>query len=109
MIEEIGEKVVEKIFLDLISEFSVDDLEYAVKHGIYLLDLAQENNSKLLSVGSNLARMFRGQSNLLTTENVLMWLCEKRKDMFGAIAVDRNKYIWLDRNVNEIKTFLFDM
>ena len=106
---DFGEKFVEEFFLNLIKDFSGSDLSYAVYNDISLIDAAAENNSKLLSFGFKMAKKFSGYSMYLTTDNVIDWLSEKRPDFYVAVKISKKHYDWLDRNVNEVKRFLFGM
>lgn len=106
---DFGEKVIEHFFLDLIKDFAGSDLADAVYNDLSLLDVTNDNNPRILTLGIKMARKFNGQSYLLTTENVIKWLEDKRPDFYIAVKVSKRHYDWLDRNVKEIKTFLFGM
>ena len=104
-----GEKFIERFFLDLIKDFAGSDIANAVYDDISLLDITKDNNPRLLGLGAKMASKFNGYSYLLTTDNVIGWLEEKRPDFYIAIKLSKKHYEWLDRNVKEIKTFLFGM
>jgi len=107
-IDKAAERVVEKFFLDALKPFDVEDLKEAVKNNVSLLDEAAKYNSGSLSFAENMAKQFGGQSQLLTTDNVLEWIKEKRHELYFTFISDRKARNWLDRNIKEFKEFLFN-
>ena len=108
LIDRATEKFMEKFFLSMISPFSVEDLENAVKADDSLLDAAMAGNPSGLSWAERAAKQFNGQSKFLTTENVLQWIADKRSDLYFSIITDFRKRRWLDRQVKEFKEYLFN-
>jgi hypothetical protein len=106
-IDNIAEKFIQNFFLNTIKPFGVLELKTAVSDNISLLDEAIKHNPGSISLAAKIAKQFSGQSNLLTTENVLKWISDKRNDLYFAFICNRNSYLWLDRNVREFREFLF--
>ncbi|MHA1852557.1 MAG: hypothetical protein ACTSUF_03510 [Candidatus Heimdallarchaeaceae archaeon] len=107
VLNKTAEKFIEKFFLNLIEPFDREDLEIAVKNNISLLDETAKYNPGALALGENLAKRFNGCSHLLTTENVLKWIKDKRYELYFCFVSDKKAYDWLDRQVKEFKTYLF--
>jgi len=105
--DKIGEKAVEKIFLGMLEEFTIKDLDAAVANNVNLLDETAKCRPSALALAERLAKQFQGQEKHLNTENVMKWIREKRFDFYMSIMKDRKRYIWLDRQVKEIRAFLF--
>ena len=108
LIDRATEKFMEKFFLSMISPFSVEDLENAVKTDESLLDGALAFNPGALAFAEKMAKQFNGQSTLLNTDNVMKWVQEKRSDLYFAFVSDFRKKRWLDRQVKEFKEYLFN-
>lgn len=107
-INKVAEKFMERFFLNLLKPFDREDLDEAVKSNINLMDETMKYNPGALALGENMAKRFNGQSRLLTTDNVLKWIKDKRYELYFAFISDQKAKIWLDTQVNEFKDFLFN-
>jgi two-component SAPR family response regulator len=108
IIDKAAEKFIEKFFLGLIDPFDREELEQAIKDDVNLLDETMKFNPGALALAENMAKRFNGQARLLTTENVLKWIKEKRYELYFAFVSDKKTYRWLDRQIKEFKEFLFN-
>jgi len=102
-----GERVVERFFLKLIDPFDREDLEDAVRRDVSLLDETAAANPGLLSKAEALARRFRGQRGLLTVENIIEWMKDRRPELYFYLASDPAAHAWIDRQIREFRDFLF--
>jgi len=108
IIDKTAEKFMERVFLGVIEPFDREDLEQAVKDDVNLLDETMKYNPKSLAMAENMARRFNGQARLLTTENVLEWIKDKRYELYFFFVSDLKAKVWLDRQVSEFRTYLFN-
>ena len=106
-INGIPEKVIEKLFLDIIKDFTPSDLQWATDNDASLLLLTQENSPKLLRTASAMARGFKGQGHLLNSTNLMSWLQEKRPEIYLAINLNPKKRAWMSKQVEEFQKFFF--
>lgn len=105
---KVGETLIEKMFLDMLKDFSTEDLGDAVKNNTSLLDETTKYRPWILRTGERLAKQFNSYKDFVTTENVLIWLKQKRFDFYFTIISDPKKKAWLDKQVEEVCKFLFD-
>jgi len=100
---------IEKIFLDIISNFDKNDLEYAIRKNLDLAQLALEYfppyQIKLFRI---LASFFKKNKDFLTTRSFLLFLSEKRPDLAQVIVKNDSIGIkWLDSNIKNFKKLLW--
>jgi hypothetical protein len=107
ILDKAGEKTVERIFLSLLEEFKAEDIDTAVKEDISLLDNTANFRPKTLALAERLAKQFNGQQKHLTFDNVMLWLSEKREDFYFRIRFNMEAQKWLERQIKEIKEFLW--
>ena len=98
----------ERFFLQLLEPFDRDDLDGAVESDVSLLDETLKGNPRALVVAERLAGRFRGQANLLTVENVLKWVKEKRYELYFAFISNPKARAWIERQVREFRMYLFE-
>ena len=108
IIDEAGEAVFERLFLQLLDQFDREDLDDAVRRDVSLLDETVEGNPRALAVAEVAAKRFRGHAHLLTTDNVLSWLKKKRYELYFAFMSDPKARAWLMRQVDEFRLYLFN-
>jgi len=107
--DNMSETVVEQMFLQLLKDFTVNDLSWATSNNVSLLALTEKNNPKLLRTASGLAKKFKGQGYLLNTKNVMIWLKEKRPELYTSLNLVPERKVWLSKQVNDFRQFLFEM
>ena len=103
-----SEAVLERFFLQLLNPFDREDLDEAVRNDVSLLDETVKGNPKSLAIAEGAAKRFRGQAHMLTTENVLGWLKEKRYELYFAFISDPRARAWIDRQISEFREYLFE-
>lgn len=103
-----GEAAVEKMFLNLIKDFSVEDLKEAVKTNLSLLEQTATFNPRMLAMAERLAKRFQSQKDTLTPDNVMGWLKEKRNDFYLAVLFNNNNKRWLDTQISGFRAYLWD-
>ena len=102
-----SEKVIEKLFLDIIKDFTPQDLTWATNDNASLLLLTEKNSPKLLRTASGLAKGFQGQGHLLNSTNLMTWLEEKRKDLWLPVSISPRKRTWMQKQIEDFRRFLF--
>ena len=107
-IDKTAEKFIERFFLGLIEPFDREDLEEAVKNNTSLLDETVKYNPGALALAENMAKRFNGCSQHLTTSNVLEWIKNKRYELYFGIISNPKAKSWLDSQIREFKTYLFE-
>ena len=107
-INDAGDAVFERFFLQLLDGFDREDLDDAIRNDVSLLDETAKYNPKALAVAEGAAKRFRSQIQLLTTMNVLGWLKEKRYELYFAFISDQKSRVWLERQISEFRTYLWD-
>ena len=107
LVNTASEKIIEKLFLDIINDFTSSDLSWAVNENASLLLLTEKNSPKLLKTASRLARGFRGQGHHLNSTNMMIWLEEKRKDLWLPIKISPRKRVWMQKQIEDFRRFLF--
>jgi len=107
IVDDMSEKAMEKMFLQLIDGLNREDLDMAVKENLSLLDQTALCNPRALSMAERLAKRFSGQEHLLTTENVLKWIKEKRYELYFGIISNPKARKWFESQIREFREFLF--
>lgn len=108
IINNVSEAFLERLFLRIMEPFDREDLDEAIRSDVSLLDEAVKGSPKDLAMAENAAQRFRGQAHLLTTENVLGWMKDKRYELYFGIISDPKARAWLNRNVHEFREYLFN-
>lgn len=101
------ENLVKNVFIGMLKPFSAVDLNKAVMGNISLLDNMIKYSPSQLSLAEKLSHHFVNQKNLLTTENVMIWMMDKRPDLYIVFKNDIKSFRWLDWNTKELSIFLF--
>lgn len=98
--------VIESTVLNLIARFKENDLDYAVKNNIRLVELIVQFLPPMLTKTIRMSSaLYRNQSNLLTTENILRWLDISRPDFARAIRQSQERKRWLEKQIHDIKRY----
>jgi len=105
--EKVSEATIEKLFLDIIKDFSTANLTWATENDASLLLMTQQNSPKLLRTASGLAKGFKGCGHYLNSTNMLLWLKEKRPEIHTAIILNPKKKAWMQKQIEDFRRFLF--
>jgi len=101
------EGVIEEIFLNLILQFSLEDLKQAVKNNVNLLNEAKLHEPNLLLFAKNVATFFGNYKDELNLNNILSWLKLRRRDFWEYLTKDEKAKMWLEIQISNFKSFLF--
>lgn len=96
----------EKTFLGLISGYKEAELIYAIRTKANLAELAKENQPQVVSMAKIMLGIFKFDTSELTTDNMMLYLFEKRPDLYRVLDTNPNGRIWLDWNVRNVKALL---
>ena len=108
IIDSASEAILERFFLQVMKPFDREDMDDAIKNNVSLLDETVKGNPKALAIAEGAAKRFRGQAHMLTTENVLGWLKDKRYELYFGIVSDPKAKRWMNRQISEFKAYLFE-
>ena len=104
---KVSEAAIEKMFLQLLKDFTSQDLTWATNEDVSLLLLTEKNSPKLLKTASGMARGFKSQGHLLNSTNMMLWLEEKRKDLWLPVSISPRKRVWMQKQIEDFRQFLF--
>jgi len=99
----------EWLILKAIEEYTPEDVENAITNDVSIVEpiINFVNGNSLASI---IARYFimkyLGLCDQLTTDNVLLWLEKRRKDIYSTIVNNPRGRGWLTRNVDGLRRAL---
>jgi hypothetical protein len=100
-------EIIEKIFIDIIKRYNGTDLKYAIQKDIDLAQLMKQYAGYLINIGRVFAKFYQSQSYQLNVENILLYLSEKRPDLYNVIMSEPKGYDWLNTQIKNIKNLFF--
>lgn len=108
LFDRTGEKVIEELFMSLLEEFNVRDLDFAVRENISLLEQTLQYRPHVLRMAERMAKQFNGCKEYVTTENVMIWLNRRRYDFYASLILDGGRKRWLGIQVEQFKKYLWE-
>lgn len=99
---------IEEMFLATLKEFTGEDLRYAINRSVNLANLiVQFFPPAQIQFFRVLAIPFSGQKEELNTENLILFLSEKRPDFAVILNGNPTAISWLNYNIKAFKKLLW--
>lgn len=99
-------ELVEEIFLNIISQFTPEQLTEAIQRDVSLAELICEHAPFLIAIAKPFVGIYSSQLCLLKADNMLAYLRQHRPDLAAVINGSKQNYKWLEKNIIEIKKLL---
>jgi len=97
---------IEKVFMEILSNFNVKDLKYAIEKDVNLASLMAEKIPTIVKTIRIFSQFYNNQKDEVNANNIILYLSEKKPD-FAQILATRQGRIWLDKNLLNVKRILF--
>jgi hypothetical protein len=104
----IYEKIGNKIIASILSGFSEDDINYAVRKNADLVELINKHLPRWQIEFMRSVAKASGASKYYNADNVLLYLNETNKSLADYIMNNSAAKAWFVLNVEKIRRFLFD-
>lgn len=99
----------EWFILKIMEQWTPRDVERAISNDISLVQPIANlltNNGPLSALAKTILKKYWDQRSMLTPENVLFWLENRRKDLYRKIVSNPEGVEWVKKNVNGLRDML---
>jgi len=96
----------EKVFIEILSNFSVEDLKFAIKNDVDLAKLMVERVPTIVKMIRAFAHFYNNQKNEINADNIVLFLSEKKPEFAKTLMTPQGKK-WLNKNIINIKRIIF--
>ncbi len=97
----------EWVILKIMEQWTIEDVDRAIANDVSLVQPIVnllENNGVLSTIARSVLKKYWNKRSLLTAENVLYWLENRRLDLYRAITGSSKGEEWLRKNVDGLRT-----
>lgn len=101
----------EWIILKIMEQWTPEDVNSAIERNVSLVQPIVgllENNGILSTIAKHLMTKHYDKLNMLTAENVLFWIENRREDIYRALTSNPKGVKWIRENVDGIREALLE-
>ena len=98
--------ILERLILSQVSKYKEKELKFAIKNNVSLANLVLSYRPEIVKLAMSLSSIYKPENGILSMDNVMKYMQEKRPDLSKVILESRANYRWLETQFFEIKRLL---